>query len=84
VRIFYLTVPTQVAFSKEIHLIEELAKFEGIELRFLFAHHELFLKYFKGNRPVVLVYNEGDDDPIILKGFWGFVKFIQNEGLIRC
>jgi hypothetical protein len=64
----------------EANLIEELCKFEGIEISFCYLDSALYKKYYKGHKPAIII----DDECAVLYGFWQFAEYLMKNGYIRC
>lgn len=81
------TIPQISRLRQEVDLIKRLAEFENI-YHSTIKNQEIIKRYYRGNGPIVLIYN--DDvysfdffvPKAIVKGFWGFAKYLQEEGLI--
>lgn len=71
---------------QELHLIEELCKFEGIQYFLCYPEtktpsgENYFKKYYKGHTPAIII----DDGNVVLYGFWQFVEYLMANGMCRC
>lgn len=80
----YVTHPPFPFAQEEIELIEKTLRFEGYDPIAVYPKTEQFNKYYKGGRPAILFYEELDKDPTVFYGFWSFVNFFINHGMMRC
>jgi hypothetical protein len=82
----YVTYAVGGRSAQELHLIEELCKFEGIQYLPCYPEaknengENYFKKYYKGHSPAIIL----DDGAVVLYGFWKFAEYLLKNGMLRC